>query len=666
MRLTHRRGAPGGAVSGRRAGAYVFLAAVSALALASSPAGTAGRGASAQGGLFPVAGASAAAFYNGPANCCEGSARLAVDSSGNAYVAGRSTTSRPQPSGPANEDIVVVKYDPQGNELWARRFDGERGSTDEPYDVAVDARGGVYVTGLSAGNESNFVTLKYDADGNFQWARYAGPSPSPGFSLGLALDLDAAGNVYATGREAYRFLAGGSTPVYRFRTVKYDTNGVEQWERTFDTPAGEGAEPADVKADAYGNVYVTGTGTVSRGATFNSDILTVKYDAAGNQKWARSYAAPSRDQAARLHVAAGGNVFVLGRLKVFSNADVALLVYTAAGVLARATSSSNFPDDEFAVEFAVDGAGNAYAAALLLHPPRDYGVRNIDALTYKFDAAGALAWRRAYANAGNNLDSAKGVVLDGAGGVHVGISAQQGSQANENYVVVKYSASDGAKLSEKSLEGPGRSFDRLSEIEIDPAGNLFLTGETDMDPATFRSVDFMTLKVGSAAPPSRPPARVNVAAAANGARATASSTLSVNRTPLAVINGDRRGLHWDSDPATGSGWTDATQGAFPDWLEVTFAGPRSISEVNVFTVQDAYAAPSAPTEAMTFTKYGATAYQVQYWTGSAWAPVPGASVTNNNRVWRRFTFAPLSTTKLRIVVTGGMTGASRLTEVEAF
>lgn len=233
-------------------------------------------------------------------------------------------------------------------------------------------------------------------------------------------------------------------------------------------------------------------------------------------------------------------------------------------------------------------------------------------------------------------------------------------------MVVKYSAADGSKLYEKSFDGPGRGNDRLYEIEIDPAGNLFLTGETEMDPATFRSVDFMTLKVGSAAPPSPPSAKVNVAAAANGARATASSTLRASRAPLAVINGDRRGIHWDSDPATGSGWPDATQNAFPDRIEVTFAGARSISEVNVFSVQDNYTAPATPTETMTFTKYGVTAFRGEYWTGLAWAEVPGAGISGNNRVWRRFTFAPLTTTKIRVVVTGGLTGSSRLTEVEAF
>ena len=37
--------------------------------------------------------------------------------------------------------------------------------------------------------------------------------------------------------------------------------------------------------------------------------------------------------------------------------------------------------------------------------------------------------------------------------------------------------------------------------------------------------------------------RMNVALAANGATASASSTLDTGRLPLAAINGDRRGLH---------------------------------------------------------------------------------------------------------------------------
>ncbi|MDQ3802234.1 MAG: discoidin domain-containing protein [Acidobacteriota bacterium] len=160
--------------------------------------------------------------------------------------------------------------------------------------------------------------------------------------------------------------------------------------------------------------------------------------------------------------------------------------------------------------------------------------------------------------------------------------------------------------------------------------------------------------------------RSNVALSSKGAMAAASSTFDANRAPAAAINGDRRGLHWASDPATGSGWHDATQNVFPDWLEVTFAGPKTISEVDVFSVQDDFTSPIEPTEATTFTLYGLTAFDVQYWTGSAWATVPGGSVAGNNKVWRKFTFPAVTTSKVRVVVNGGGSGHSRIAEVEAY
>jgi hypothetical protein len=166
------------------------------------------------------------------------------------------------------------------------------------------------------------------------------------------------------------------------------------------------------------------------------------------------------------------------------------------------------------------------------------------------------------------------------------------------------------------------------------------------------------------APP--PPPRVNFAAAASGATAASSSTQNAGTAALAAINGDRLGLHWGSDPATGSGWHDATANAYPDWLEVAFAGPRTISEVDVYSVQDNYASPSAPTPETAFGLYGVTDFEVQYWDGAAWAAIPGATAAGNNRVWRKLTFAPVTTGRIRVVVTGAQAGYSRITEVEAY
>ncbi|HEY0172750.1 MAG TPA: Ig-like domain-containing protein [Pyrinomonadaceae bacterium] len=165
-----------------------------------------------------------------------------------------------------------------------------------------------------------------------------------------------------------------------------------------------------------------------------------------------------------------------------------------------------------------------------------------------------------------------------------------------------------------------------------------------------------------------PQQRANVALQSQGGIATASSTTPDTEFPgltfpvSSINNGDRKGLNWEQ----GGGWRDGTDNAYPDWAQVEFEVPATIDEIDVFTLQDDYAAPSEPTEAMTFTQYGATSYEVQYWSGSGWVTVPGGVVTNNSSVWRRLTFPAVTTTKVRVLIHNALAGRSRLVEVEAW
>jgi subtilisin family serine protease len=156
--------------------------------------------------------------------------------------------------------------------------------------------------------------------------------------------------------------------------------------------------------------------------------------------------------------------------------------------------------------------------------------------------------------------------------------------------------------------------------------------------------------------------RTNVALASNGATATASSYLTAGYAPSGAINGERKGLNW----ANGGGWTDGTVNSFPDWLQVDFNGNKTIDEIDVFGVQDNYANPLEPTTTMTWTLYGLPDFQVQYWNGSSWVDVPSGNVMGNNRIWRKFTFSPITTSKIRVVGNNALYGHSRLTEVEAY
>ena len=161
---------------------------------------------------------------------------------------------------------------------------------------------------------------------------------------------------------------------------------------------------------------------------------------------------------------------------------------------------------------------------------------------------------------------------------------------------------------------------------------------------------------------SAPPAAVNHAAQSAGGSAVASSSYSAAFPPASVNNGDRRGVGWGA----GGGWNDATAASWPDSVQVNFSASKSITEIDVFTVQDAYASPQEPTEAMTFTQYGITAFEVQTWTGSAWSTVPGGTVSGNNKVWRKFSFPAITTSAVRVLVTAALAGYSRIIEIEAY
>src|SRR5437870_9589598 len=69
---------------------------------------------------------------------------------------------------------------------------------------------------------------------------------------------------------------------------------------------------------------------------------------------------------------------------------------------------------------------------------------------------------------------------------------------------------------------------------------------------------------------------------------------------------------------------------------------------------------------MTFTLYGVTDFEVQYWTGSTWTDVPGGNVTGNNHAWRQFTFASITTAKIRVLINNSLATYSRVTEIEAY
>src|SRR4030067_3515558 len=149
--------------------------------------------------------------YKGPGgNYGEAAPALAVDASGNVYVTGSSYCCGPGGS----FNYTTIKYNSNGNLLWERHYNGPGNDYPDNIDIAsalaVDASGNVYVTGRSYGSGTNYdyVTIKYAPNGDSLWVRrYNGPGNN--FDEAIALAVDDSGNVYVTGQSG-----GGASNSY--------------------------------------------------------------------------------------------------------------------------------------------------------------------------------------------------------------------------------------------------------------------------------------------------------------------------------------------------------------------------------------------------------------------------------------------------------------------
>ncbi len=209
---------------------------------------------------------------------------MAVDTQGNIYVtaeAGQADVS----SGsmwPRVSDYLTIKYSPDGNEEWVARYDSGDQLTDFPRAITVDPIGNILVTGASASNiqssgKYGYATIKYNPDGQVIWVRRF---DKPGFSLGgshVASDGDE--NVYVTGNGYMGSCAPCPSWMGEIATIKYDSDGNVRWLAEYGSDAGLGSSVAGFALDGMGHLYVGAYGPVEGAMT--SDFVLIQYPTSG-------------------------------------------------------------------------------------------------------------------------------------------------------------------------------------------------------------------------------------------------------------------------------------------------------------------------------------------------------------------------------------------------
>ena len=115
---------------------------------------------------------------------------IAVDNQGNVFTTGFES------DGFTDGEFITLKFNSSGVLQWATPYNGSTSSIDYANHIVVDSDGNSYVTGWSGGanNLHDMTTIKYDPNGNELWVkRYNGSADDNDYAYWLA--LDGSGNV---------------------------------------------------------------------------------------------------------------------------------------------------------------------------------------------------------------------------------------------------------------------------------------------------------------------------------------------------------------------------------------------------------------------------------------------------------------------------------------
>jgi hypothetical protein len=278
---------------------------------------------------------------------------LVVDDFGNVYTTGHTEI------GTWN-CYTTIKYNSSGVQQWAVNFFGDTAGGRTPYDIAVDKQLNVYVAGYAYTRNTNyfdFCTVKYDSNGVQQWVRYY-DNPSHYIDEARKIAVDSAGNVYVSGTSE---LCLFSCRIYTI--IKYSTTGEQIWYRTYGSGTPNSCEIGDMKIDNDCNVYITGVN--------GFDAITVKYDSSGNQIWDNIYTINSNIAIAKSMVLdKDNNVIIAGQGVNGDRYSSFTIKYNSSGIqrwanLIRPTSLDT--DSYRCNSLVCDNAGNIYISGLYQH-----------------------------------------------------------------------------------------------------------------------------------------------------------------------------------------------------------------------------------------------------------------------------------------------------------
>lgn len=387
---------------------------------------------------------------------------MVVDANGNVYVTGVSFDG-------TSFNIVTIKYDNTGNQLWINTYDGSANGIDEPGGIALDSNDDVYFTGYTfiGGSDYDIITRKINGvSGNTTWTVIHNGTGN--FDVGNDIVIDSQDGIYITGQLEPGI--GNADMI----TIKYDASGNQIWSNTYTNGTSAFDVGIVIVADDLDNVYMVG---YSENGGDETDYLIRKYNSAGTSLWTQRYdntSGPDQPTAAYFDNFTN-NLIVTGSslTSIPNKEDYWTLSLNGNNGTMNWDNLYNgtISDDDVASSVQTDTVGNVYVTG------KSKGIgTNFDYLTIRYDVLGNEVWTERYQVLGNGLDAATDIKVNDESEIFI-TGYSYDAVTNNDYLTVKYDSSGTEEWSTR-FDGPASDVDNALKMAIDPVGNIYVTGNS--------------------------------------------------------------------------------------------------------------------------------------------------------------------------------------------
>jgi len=305
-------------------------------------------------------------------------------------------------------DAWLIKTDSNGNKQWDKTF----GSSSTFKFVQQTSDGGYIVAGDikvsgNLGDPASWL-VKTDSNGNNQWNKTF-----------MTRGTSGAASVQQTSDGGY--ILAGSSQCYPW-LIKTDANGNQLWNRTF------GEQSSSTLSYAYSVRQTSDGGYVLAGRS-GYDAMLIKTDVNGNLQWEKIYGGQNTDEAHSVQQTSDGGYVLVGNYGTKTNTDAWLIKTDSNGNKVWDKTYGGIGNDgAYSVQQTSDG-GYILAGMIDL-----YGTWNNDASIIKTDSNGNQQWDKTFGGVGNDYALSVQQTSDG-GYVLAGGTSSYGSGGTDAWLI---------------------------------------------------------------------------------------------------------------------------------------------------------------------------------------------------------------------------------------